>query len=62
MKVILLGNAGSGKSTLSKKLISLQPAARLSLDKVAFESSTERRPLQHSISEVRVLFQKMKAG
>ena len=53
MKVILLGNAGSGKSTLSKKLISLQPAARLSLDEVAFESSTERRPLQQSIADVK---------
>jgi adenylate kinase family enzyme len=53
MKVILLGNAGSGKSTLSKKLISLQQAARLSLDEVAFEGSTERRPLQHSIADVK---------
>jgi ABC-type dipeptide/oligopeptide/nickel transport system ATPase component len=53
MKVILLGNAGAGKSTLSKKLISLQPAARLSLDEVAFEGSTERRPLQHSIADVK---------
>lgn len=53
MKVILLGNAGAGKSTLSKKLIAKHPAARLSLDEVAFQSGTERRPLQASIEDVK---------
>ncbi|TLM63667.1 MAG: shikimate kinase [Deltaproteobacteria bacterium] len=53
MKVILLGNAGAGKSTLSGKLLAKQPAARLSLDEVAFQGGTERRPLQESIAEVR---------
>lgn len=53
MKVILLGNAGAGKSTLSGKLLAKQPAARLSLDEVAFQEGTERRPLPESIAEVR---------
>ncbi|MCP9848749.1 AAA family ATPase [Cyanobium sp. Morenito 9A2] len=53
MKVIILGNAGAGKSTLAKKLIARQPAARLSLDEVAFEGGTERRPLQGSVDAVR---------
>ena len=53
MKVILLGNAGAGKSTLSRKLLAKQPAARLSLDEVVFQEGTERRPLQESIVEVR---------
>jgi len=53
MKVILLGNAGAGKSTLAKTLISQQPAARLSLDEVAFQGSTERRPLQDSLADVK---------
>ncbi len=53
MKVILLGNAGAGKSTLSKKLIAKQPAARLSLDEVAFQSGTERRALQDSLADVK---------
>jgi adenylate kinase family enzyme len=52
MKVILLGNAGSGKSTLARRMIARHPAARLSLDEVAFESGTERRPLQQSIDDV----------
>ena len=53
MKVILLGNAGAGKSTLSRKLIEKQAATRLSLDKVAYAEGTQRRPLQESIAEVR---------
>ncbi len=53
MHVIILGNAGAGKSTLAKKLIARQPAARLSLDDVAFQGGTERRPLQDSIDAVK---------
>jgi adenylate kinase family enzyme len=53
MKIFLLGNAGAGKSTLSKKLIDRHPAARLSLDEVAFQGGVERRPLQDSIEDVR---------
>lgn len=52
MKIILLGNAGAGKSTLSRKLIARSPAARLSLDEVAFKGGTERRPLQDSVEDV----------
>jgi adenylate kinase family enzyme len=53
MKIILLGNAGAGKSTLSRKLMAREPAARLSLDEVAFLGGTERRALQDSIRDVR---------
>jgi len=53
MKVILLGNAGAGKSTLSKKLIAKNSAARLSLDEVAFHGGIERRPLEDSIADVK---------
>ena len=53
MKVILLGNAGAGKSTLARKLIAKHHAARLSLDEVAFQGGTQRRPLQDSIEDVR---------
>lgn len=54
MKVIILGNAGAGKSTLAKKLIVKEPAARLSLDEVAFQGGTERRPVLDSIDAVRL--------
>jgi adenylate kinase family enzyme len=53
MKIILLGNAGAGKSTLSKKLVARQPAARLSLDEVAFQGGTDRRPIEASIADVK---------
>jgi len=52
MKVILMGNAGAGKSTLSKKLIAKRPAALLSLDEVAFDGGSERRPLDDSVADV----------
>jgi adenylate kinase family enzyme len=52
MRTILLGNAGAGKSTLARQLIAQQPAARLSLDEVAFAGGTERRPLAESIADV----------
>lgn len=52
IKCILLGNAGSGKSTLSRKLIAQRPAARLSLDEVAFSGGIELRPLEDSVADV----------
>ncbi|WP_420826350.1 AAA family ATPase [Rhabdochromatium marinum] len=53
MNVILLGNAGSGKSTFSRKLLAREPAACLSLDTVAFADGPTRRPLADSIADVR---------
>ncbi|MCS5699037.1 AAA family ATPase [Cyanobium sp. FGCU-52] len=52
MKVIILGNAGAGKTTLARTLMASHPAALLSLDEVAFQGGMERRPLQESIAEV----------
>jgi adenylate kinase family enzyme len=53
MKVIVLGNAGAGKSSFSKLMIEKHPAARLSMDEVAFSGSSARRPLQDSIEDVK---------
>ncbi len=53
MKVILLGNAGAGKSTLARRLMAHTPVARLSLGGVAFASGgTDRRPLGDSVADV----------
>lgn len=53
VKTILLGNAGAGKSTLCRKLTDQHPAASLSLDEVAFERGSQRRPLADSVADVR---------
>lgn len=53
MKVVILGNAGAGKSTLAARLAAGRRAARLSLDEVAFRSGAERRPPRESIDEVK---------
>ena len=51
MKTILVGNAGSGKSTLSRQLLATEPAERLSLDELAFSGGPERRPLADSVAD-----------
>lgn len=53
MKIMIVGNAGSGKSTLSRRLIAGNPAARLSLDEVVFHGGTERRRLQDGVADVK---------
>lgn len=53
MKIILLGNAGAGKSTLARRLIGEKPVPRLSLDRVAFSGGAVRRPVADSLAEVR---------
>ncbi|MCA8942597.1 MAG: shikimate kinase [Planctomycetes bacterium] len=52
MKIVVLGNAGSGKSTLSRRLAERGSAERLSLDDVAFDGGIERRALRDSVDDV----------
>jgi len=49
MRVILLGNAGAGKSTMARRLMRGQPIPRLSLDEIAWAEGAERKPLGESI-------------
>ncbi len=46
-----MGNAGAGKSTLARKLLERQAAARLSLDEVAFGEGAQRRPVADSVAD-----------
>ncbi len=52
MKTFILGNAGSGKTTLAAKLANESGAARLSLDDVAFGGGTKRRPVEESVADL----------
>jgi adenylate kinase family enzyme len=42
MRIILLGNAGAGKSTMARRLIGTKNIPRLSLDEIAWEQAAER--------------------
>lgn len=53
MRVILLGNAGAGKTTMARRLMRGQPIPRLSLDEIAWEEGAERKPLEESILALR---------
>lgn len=51
LKVIILGNAGAGKSTLARQLLEKESASCLSLDAIAFKDGSNRRPIAESISK-----------
>lgn len=53
MRVILLGNAGAGKSTMARLLIRNRAVPRLSLDEIAWKEGTERQLLDLSILDLR---------
>ena len=50
MKIVLLGNAGAGKSTMAKELIGELAIAHLSLDQIAWNTDIQRKPLIESIT------------
>ncbi len=50
MRVILLGNAGSGKSTMARALAKGSAIAHLSLDEIAWNPGPVRKPLDESVA------------
>jgi adenylate kinase family enzyme len=50
MRIILLGNAGAGKSTMAQRLIGNRDVPQLSLDEVAWNEGPQRKPLEESIA------------
>jgi adenylate kinase family enzyme len=52
MKIILLGNAGAGKTTMARQLIGDRNIPRLSLDEIAWEQGVQRKPLEASLREL----------
>src|SRR2546421_11800589 len=49
MKLVLLGNAGAGKSTMARRLIGGRQTPRLSLDEIAWDPGPQRTPLHESL-------------
>src|SRR5437868_10905947 len=49
MKLVLLGNAGAGKSTIARRLIGGRQIPRLSLDEIAWDPGPQRKPLHESL-------------
>ncbi len=50
MRLVLLGNAGAGKSTMARRLIGSADIPRLSLDEIAWDRGTRRKPLEQSLT------------
>ena len=48
MKIVLLGNAGAGKSKMAKQLIGDREIAFLSLNDIAWNPDLQRKPLEES--------------
>lgn len=48
MKLVLLGNAGAGKSTMAKRLMGSRAIPCLSLDEIAWTADVHRQPLAES--------------
>ncbi len=53
MKIIILGNAGAGKTTLAKSLIGNQNIPLLCLDDIAWGEFAIRKPLDETIKELK---------
>jgi len=52
MKLVVLGNAGAGKSTMARRLIGDRQIPRLSLDEVAWDPGAQRKPLHESLERL----------
>ncbi len=52
MRVVILGNAGSGKTTLARRLIGDRDVALLPLDDIAWNPGPERKPPAESVAAV----------
>ncbi len=48
MKLVLLGNAGAGKSTMARRIIGGRQIPRLSLDEIAWNPGAQRKSLHES--------------
>lgn len=52
MRIVLLGNAGAGKSTMARQLMQDEEVPLLSLDEIAWAAGSVRQPLAESLREL----------
>lgn len=52
MRLILMGNAGAGKSTLADRVTRDRPLPRLGLDQIAWSQPAIRKPLDETLREL----------
>ncbi len=53
IRIILLGNAGAGKTTMAGRLIQNKSIGYLSLDEIAWNDGAERKPHDDSVLELK---------
>jgi len=52
MRLVLLGNAGAGKSTMASRITRGGKIPRLSLDLIAWDEGPKRKPLDVSLCKL----------
>ena len=57
MQLILLGNAGAGKSKMARRISGDEPIPRLSLDEIAWDDGPKRKPLEVSLRMLHAFIQ-----
>jgi adenylate kinase family enzyme len=57
MRLVLLGNAGAGKSTMARRIIGSENIPRLSLDEIAWDEGAKRKPLDASLRQLQAFIQ-----
>lgn len=57
MRIVLLGNAGAGKTTMARRLIGDSGIPHLSLDEIAWDEGTTRKPLAVSLAALHEFIQ-----
>lgn len=53
MRIIIFGNAGSGKTTMARELTRSKEVPCLSMDRITWDPGAQRRPFEQSLGELR---------
>jgi adenylate kinase family enzyme len=53
MRIVIFGNAGSGKTTMARELTRSEGIPCLSLDRITWDKSVQRHPFEQSLCQLR---------